>query len=730
LTTPKHDTLKISKNSIPTFHLSFLIVLLIFQTFSSQNLYGQSLLGFETIDPDKITIIRDKWGVPHIHGPTDAHAAYGLAWANSEDAFPIMQETLLTGKGMMGRHLGKEGAIRDYLLHALDIPGAVNKHFEDGFSQEYLRYIDGYTQGLNDFAASHPDQIILHGTFPVTPQEVVQGLIFISNYITYAPAEIQRILEGEFELDQSDAVGSNAYAFSSALTKDGKTMLAINPHQPMEGPFSFYEAHLLSDEGLNIHGAMFQGSTSIGLGNNENIGWAMTYNGLDLVDSYILEMHPSKKLQYLYDGEYKKLQKKTLWISVKVHKMLTIQVPKTIYWSTYGPTFKKHGKFYSIRVGANQNVSAPEQLYLMNKAGNLEEFKAAMKLRGVPRFNIVYADRFDNIYFVCNGQIPERASGYDWENCVPGNTSETKWTSYIPYDSLPQMLNPASGFLYNTNNTPFHCTGSADNPDPSNLIRYPAEAGYKKYDNNRSLRFMELVRSKEEFAYSDFKAIKFDKQFPENSAFLASCEGIFNLDTALYPHLSKSVNLLSNWDRKADGDSPEATLFALTIDNLFHSEGFGQDQFFAGFEAPVSSMVTAMEDAESHLMRYFEKIEVPLAEFQRILRGDFDLPLPGYFDMLAANYSQVRDDGRYEVFIGDSYTQFVIFGQDGVERLETLQPFGASTREESTHYTDQMELFVNHKTKKMSMDWNEIKQDAVSVYSPGMLIKEHSVGRH
>lgn len=700
-------------NTSTTLSVFLLLVLSTFVLPAEAQTYSAPL------SPDDVTIIRDKWGVPHVHGPTDAHAAYGLAWANSEDAFHIIQETLLTGKGMMGRLKGREGAIRDYLLHALAIPEAVNAHFEDGFSPEYLRYIAGYTQGINDYAASHQSEIYIPEAFPVTPQEVVQSLVFISTYITYAPAEIQRILDGEFEIDQSDAIGSNAYAFSGSMTDDGKTYLAINPHQPMEGPFSFYEAHLSSDEGLNVHGAMFQGSTSVGLGNNEHLGWAMTYNGLDLVDSYVLEMHPSKKHMYRVDDQWYKLEKRTQWLTVRLHKLLTIKIPKTLYWSTYGPTFKNDGNFYSIRVGSIQDVSAPEQLYRMNKAGNLEEFKDAMRMQGIPRFNIIYADDGGNIYYVCNGQIPDRAPGYDWENAVPGNTTATKWDSFIPFDSLPQVLNPPSGFVYNTNNTPFHCTGASDNPIAE---MYPESAGFKVHDNNRSLRFMELARGQESFSYSEFKSIKFDKQFPETSAFLASCEGIFNLDTTAYPHLSKSVTMLRNWDRKAVGSSAEATLFALTIDNLFRNEGMGQEGFFAGFDYPTSSFVKALEQAQHHLLSNFYKLEVPLEEFQRILRGDLDLPLPGYFDVLAANYSQLRDDGRYEVFIGDSYTQFVVFGPNGVERMETLQPFGASSREDSEHYTDQMSLFISHQTKKMSLDLEEVRSQALSIYSPGMLM--------
>ena len=126
-----------------------------------------------------------------------------------------------------------------------------------------------------------------------------------------------------------------------------------------------------------------------------------------------------------------------------------------------------------------------------------------------------------------------------------------------------------------------------------------------------------------------------------------------------------------------------------------------------------------MAEAQDHLLSKFKRLDVPLGDFQRIIRGEINLPLPGYFDVLAANYSKEGDDGRYEVFVGDAYAQFVVFGPNGVERLETLQPFGSSTRPESPHYTDQMALFADRRTKTMAMDKQSILERAEVIYHPG-----------
>ena len=697
----------------PTSFIAFVL----FSLLSPGPLMAQTY-SFATIDPDHVEIARDHWGVPHIFGKTDADVGYGLAWANAEDAFGVMQETVLTGKGMMGRWKGKEGAVRDFLLQALDIPTIVQTQYDEVFSEEFRRYLDGYVQGLNAYADAHPREIEVQGSFPVTPQELIQGSVFITTYMAYAMREIEKIVDGAYAMDEEGASGSNAFAMSSVRTADGLTYLAINPHQPMEGPFSFYECHVQSEEGWNFHGGMYHNGLLPGFGNNDHLGWAMTYNALDLVDTYRLEMNPENKFQYLYDGEWKELNKKRIWLAVRFGPAI-IKVPKWVYWSEYGPTFKNGDDFFGVRFGNSMNILAGEQLYQMNHAANFDEFRQAMMLRGVPRFNFIYADKEDNIYYVDNGQIPDRSGSYDWTGAVPGIGSDNKWTQFIPYDSLPQVFNPQAGYVYNTNNSPFQCTAEGQNPDSTNRVRYPDHAGYKRSNNNRAYRFQELVAGQEKFTFDQFKAIKFDNQFPECSPFLNSCTALFHLDSLEYPNLAASIEVLSSWDLRASSESTAATLFALTIDKVFKANHLGYDEFSTGFSLPEKTLAWGLAEAQDHLLSKFKRLDVPLGDFQRIIRGEINLPLPGYFDVLAANYSKEGDDGRYEVFVGDAYAQFVVFGPNGVERLETLQPFGSSTRPESPHYTDQMALFADRRTKTMAMDKQSILERAEVIYHPG-----------
>ncbi|MEZ5023182.1 MAG: penicillin acylase family protein [Chitinophagales bacterium] len=213
------------------------------------------------------------------------------------------------------------------------------------------------------------------------------------------------------------------FALASNITTDKQTYLAINPHFYAEGPLSFYEAHVNSEEGLNFHGALFQGMMAVVMGNNENLGYGMTYNHFDGVDVFKLKMVEGEKLTYELDGKKHQLEKRKVWLKVKLGKVLVIPVSRMTYWSELGPVLKsKDGEFFAVKFWANTTVRLPEQLIAMNKATDLKSFKAALDIQALAMFNIVYADKEDNIYYISNGQVPYRPIGdeRDYSKALPG----------------------------------------------------------------------------------------------------------------------------------------------------------------------------------------------------------------------------------------------------------------------------------------------------------------------
>ncbi|MCE2824408.1 MAG: penicillin acylase family protein, partial [Sediminibacterium sp.] len=455
-------------------------------------LIGLSAIPYQVsaqINPAKIDIIRDSFGVPHIFGKTDPDVAYGLAWAHAEDDFETIQQSLMAGKSMLAQYQGKKGASIDYIIHLLRIPELVEAKYESDLSPAFKKLLEGYAAGLNAYAAAHPKEVMLKKIFPVTPKDMVQYSVLQLCVLSGADKALSSIFGGTVPLlENYKTQGSNAFAFNSAKTTDGQVYLDINAHQPLEGPVAFYEAHLNSEDGWNIIGANFPGAPCILHGCNEYLGWAHTVNAPDKLDVYQLEMNPKNKLQYKFDGKWETLEVKTAPLKVKIAGVIA-PLSKKAYWSKYGPTIITPRGVFSIRMPAQMDIRGLEQWYAFNKAKNFTEFKSALNMLAIPGYNIVYADRYDTIYYISNGRIPVRDKNYNWKTTLPGNTSKTLWTDLHPLSNLPQVLQPKSGYVYNTNHSPFHSTFGTDNPSVIDVTM-----GYETLENNRSMRFDELIK--------------------------------------------------------------------------------------------------------------------------------------------------------------------------------------------------------------------------------------------
>lgn len=669
---------------------------------------------YTKVDPTAVRIVRDQWGVPHIFAKYDHEVAYGLAWANAEDDFSTMQELLLAGQGMAGRHTGKDGAKRDFMSHLFNVRGMVRAQFDTVFSDQFKRYIDGYAQGLNAYASRHPEEVLVPGLFPINAKDIVYTNVFAACIVSGAHNEVAAIVSGEYDGGRT-WMGSNAMAVNADRSEDGSTLLMINPHQPLEGPFSWYEAHLCSEEGLNILGGLFPGGPAIFLGTNEHLGWAHTVNQLDLVDTYRLETHHRRKRLYRLDGEWHRMKLRPVVLRVKLSELLTVPVPRLTYWTEHGAALRsRDGEVYAVRMGANQRIHTIEQMYRMNRATSLDEFYTALSMDAYPRYNVIYADREGNIMYLNNGLVPVRDLHHDWTKVLPGNTRSTIWDRFHAISERPQLINPQCGYVFNTNNTPFNATCREEN---LSVHDFPSYFGFDHGDNNRSSRMMELVEEYDRLSLDDVKRIKFDCQYPDSSAFLASIDEFMKLDPARFPKVAESIVKMQNWDRRATTDSEAASMFMLTYQYLFDKLKLGVNTFMDGLNVPEETYIEAVDYAQNHLMEYFHTLDVTLGELQLHVRGDKEYGVNGFPDALAANYSMPYTNGRFKSFVADSYVQFAQW-KDGKLHLESLHPYGSSNREGSPHYSDQMELYVNQQTKPMTLDREEIFRTAERIYSP------------
>ncbi|MBT4952396.1 MAG: acylase, partial [Pelagibacteraceae bacterium] len=511
-------------------------------------------INFSQINPKNIEIVRDNYGVPHIYGKTDAEVAYGLAWAHSEDDFKTIQQGYLAGNALLSKHIGLKGAGADFLTQLIESKETVNKLYST-LSSDFENVAQGYAEGINKYAELHPKEVLEKSLFPVTVKKMLRYSflqLFISNEAGNLVSSIVSNNVPRPNPIEAEMNGSNTFAFNSNKTGKKETYLAINTHQPLDGPTSWYEAHLISEEGTNIIGATFAGAPCILIGANQNLAWAHTVNFPDKADVFELEMHPTKKWHYLVDGKTYKLEKKQAKLFVKFLG-IKIKINKKYFTSIYGPTLKNKSGFYSVRTPSLFTIKSLEQWWRMNKANSFTEFYNILKKNDLPGYNIGYADKNDTIFYISNGIIPKRNNEYDWRKVVPGNTKKTLWNSYYKIEELPQVINPKSGYIYNANHSPFKSTSIDENPLAENFSK---NMGYELYDNNRSTRLYNLIKSYDKINYQDFKKIKYDRTLPTPLNYnFADLNQLFEMNPNDFPEISDLLSIIQKWDRVANADS-------------------------------------------------------------------------------------------------------------------------------------------------------------------------------
>lgn len=672
----------------------------------------------------EVTILRDEWGVPHVYGRTDADAAYGLAYAHAEDDFATIQDSLLAASTLLGRTYGPDSAPVDYFVHLLRVWDTIDEKYE-GIPAGSRAILEAYADGINHYAALHEDEVANPALFPLTGKDVAAANLLLVPVFFGLDGVVAGLFEGPPDDGAAGArdapltaYGSNTFAVGPARSANGETFLAVNSHQPWSGPATWYEAHLHSEEGLNVAGGLFPTAPMIILGHNEHLGWSFTVNHPDLVDTYELEINPQDPDQYRFDGEWRELDVRRVTLWVNVVGRLSIPVRQEVLWSVYGPTVRQDHGTYAIRYAGMGEVNLLEQFQRMNKATTFAEWQAAMRAGSLPMFNTGYADETGNIYYVYNARLPLRQPGYDWGGMVPGNTSETLWTAYLPYDELPQVLNPASGFVQNANSTPYQTTLGPENPQPAD---FAPEFGIETFMTNRALQALALFGADEAITAVDFYTIKYDMGYHPDSDVARVVQMLKENPPDGGEAMATAVDILAAWDLQATPDSEGATLAILTFYFLNES---GQVDLspsrLVGATLPLTAVQDSFAQAVDWLLAHHGRVDVPWQEVNRLVRGDQDVGLGGGPDLLHAIYGQMAEDGRVHGFVGDSYLMLVSWDGDGQLTAQSIHQYGSATSHpDSPHYADQAPLFAARQLKPVWLEETAVRVHLEREYAPG-----------
>lgn len=664
-------------------------------------------------------IVRDEWGVPHIYGRTDADVAYGVAQAHAEDDFFTLQDVVAMTRGRYGAIAGEEGAQFDYILALLDARGTAEREYAS-LEQGTRALLEAYAAGLNDYAAAHPGEVKLGNLFPVNGRDIATGFALRQPFFFGLNGVIGPLVEGKTLLpdpgprlnrplpdrEGAENAGSNAFAIAPARSGDGVTRLVSNSHQPWEGGVAWYELVVESGEGWHFAGATFPGSPFPFLGHNAHLGWTNTVNQPDMIDTYKLVLDGSGA-RYRLDGRWLPLTREVVRLPVRFGP-LVIPVTREVWRSVHGPVIKNANGAFAFRYGGMGSIAQLDAYHALNKATTYDEWRAILARQAIPSTNFVYADKAGTIAYWYNAAIPERRRGPDWRGVLPGDRSDLIWQRLAPFDSLPRYENPASGFLFNANNTPFVAAGRASNLDGG---AFAPELGIELKMTNRAYRAEALLDATPVIGRLELEAIKYDTGWDRRGYVGKVLKRIAALDTRGDPLLAQAQRIMAGWDLTSDGAGRADALALLIMRVAMGDHHNGR---------PLTPARTLLRDAAVHLQTHFGRLDPPLQTVLRLRQGPgpnaVDLPLDGGSDTLrASTLWNVEADGRLAVKHGDSFVMFVEWAPGRPVASQSIQPFGAATtRPRSRHYTDQAALFVQKRLKPVHFTRADALRNAVS----------------
>ncbi|MCP4659371.1 MAG: hypothetical protein GY856_28505 [bacterium] len=571
-----------------------------------------------------VTIYRDSYGIAHVHGPTDASAVFGFAYAQAEDNFRQIEDNTIRALGRASELYGEETLLDDWINRALEIPRLAVADYEQA-SPEVIALCDAFADGLNHFLGTHPqvdglrsdngqetapslrlrrtaasekpqvEPRLLDHFEPWYPMALIRYLYYQRGFLraTRLPADaFAEALRRETGIQIASATlagtepkgaeqGSNSWAVTPARSASGNALLFINPHLPFFGPSQVYEGHVLSDEGWNFSGYTRFGFPLPYVGFNPELGWASTDNAADLQDVYVETFDdPDHPLAYRYGDGYRTA---TAWTdTIRVSNGTGIDERTITFRKTHhGPILAiADGKPLAVRMAKFEEPGWLDQWYAMTRARSLDEFKAAVRPLDMLFGNYLYADREGNIFYVYNAAVPRRSPDFDWTAPVDGSDPATEWQGYHPMDELPQLLNPTAGFLQNCNSTPFLSTAAGNpplvplrgnppfvplrgNPDPEDFPPYMV----REPDRARARNARRLLASREQFTFEEWMRLSYDTyvlQADEDiPPLLEAFAALRAEDPARAGRLGPAVDLLREWDRVSTVDSEAMSLYVV-----------------------------------------------------------------------------------------------------------------------------------------------------------------------
>jgi acyl-homoserine-lactone acylase len=705
---------------------SALVVIGIARSLSAQNV--DDIRRWER-QAQNVTIIRDDWGIAHVYGKTDADAVFGMEYAQAEDDFNRIETNYLNSLGRLAEAEGEAAVFQDLRQKLFVDPDSLRAQYAR--SPAWLkRLMDAFADGLNFFLYKHPEvkPRVITRFEPWMALSFTEGSIggdierisvrdltaLYGDSATATPGP--RTQDDEFE---TDPAGSNGIAIAPRLTANRRALLWINPHTSF---FFRSELQMVSEEGLNAYGAATWGQFFIYQGFNGTAGWMHTSSGVDNIDEF-------------YEARATSTRKITV-------PFKTGQRTFTVQYTPRGPIVRKEGdRLVSVSL-MWQPINALIQSYSRTKARNLAEFRKIMELHTNSSNNTVFADAEGNIAYFHSNYIPRRDTSFDWTRPVDGGNPATSYKGVLRFDETPNVVNPASGWVYNANNWPWSAAGDGASPSRA---RYPRYVETSVEETARGYHALRVLVGKANWTMNTLRDAAFDSYLPAFERMIPPLLAAYDqappapAGDSLKSKLAEPIAILRAWDYRWSSESVPTALAVFWGGSIgrrvardARAAGISVMQYIATSRARPADLLGSLAGAVDTLNANFGTWKTTwgtINRFQRIspeIAARFDdaqpsIPVPftaSVWGSLAAFGSRpYANTKKWYGTSGNSFVAVVEFG-DSV-RAKAVTAGGESGSPRSPHFNDQAERYASGDLRDVYFYRSQLAGHSEREYHPG-----------
>ena len=683
----------------------------------------------------QVEVIRTAYGVPHIYADNLRALGYALGYLQLEDYGDRVPLGLLRARGELARHVGRAALDSDfesrpYYLRAMDVYPQLAKDTRDVY--------EGFAGGVNRYIETHPDEFDGWDSPTFTGFDV--AALYVYRPLGLARRWIRRLTEsteaplvargdGLLSLDGQVDEGSSSWALAPSRTTSGAAILLRNPHLSWQA--GYWEAHVVVPGQLDFYGD-FRIGAPLGIigGFNRHLGFSTSNNDVNNGEAYALEVDPARADHYLLDGVSVPLRREYVTRPFRDGDDVGFETRERLFTDLGRVLHRDASRIYVLRSPEEGEFRAGEQFLRLIQARSLEEWKAALRIAAHPESNFTYADAEGNIFYIWNAVLPVRPHPAGEIAPVPVERSEQMWTAVHSLDELPQLLNPAGGYVRNENDAPW----LTNLRQPLNPLDFPPyfEAGeaislrsqhsLSLIDSDRQLSLEDVVRLKHSYRMVLADRVKDD--------LLAAVRGV--PDAIVDDALAEALRVLERWDNTVAPDSRGGVLFAEWW--RLYSEALAPDgELFAQpwmDNAPTSTprglaqptlAASVFPGAVQTVVERFGSVDVAWGDVHRVRRGSVDEPAGGCAGRLGCfRVLNFRDeaDGRRRAVGGDGWVVAVEFTSP--PRAYSVLAYGQSSKDDSPHHADQAAMFARGEMKPVAYTREDVERQVVRRYRPGL----------